>query len=73
LNGQSTPQMPLLFRLDVTALQPKILAILSDTKELVGNTQLKCLKTLEVYIFSITELINPRFYCDSVLLLLLLK
>jgi len=56
ISGQTTPQMLIRFRPDVTALEPKIVLILAGTNDLAGNTGPMTLGQIEDNLASMAEL-----------------
>jgi lysophospholipase L1-like esterase len=56
IGGQTTPQMLLRFRVDVLALQPKVVVILAGTNDLAGNTGPMTLEETEGNLASMAEL-----------------
>ena len=56
ISGQTTPQMLLLFRQDVIALQPKVVVILAGTNDIAGNTGPSSLEMIADNIKSMAEL-----------------
>jgi lysophospholipase L1-like esterase len=56
ISGQTTPQMLIRFRPDVTALQPKVVVILAGTNDLAGNTGPMTVAQIEGNLTSMAEL-----------------
>ena len=56
IGGQTTPQMLLRFRSDVTELEPKVVVILAGTNDLAGNTGLTDVQTIADNIKSMCEI-----------------
>jgi lysophospholipase L1-like esterase len=56
IGGQTTPQMLVRFRLDVVALQPKVVVILAGTNDIAGNTGPMSLEEIEGNLAAMTEL-----------------
>jgi lysophospholipase L1-like esterase len=56
ISGQTTPQMLVRFRLDVIALQPKVVVILAGTNDIAGNTGPMTLEQIEANLASMAEL-----------------
>ena len=60
ISGQTTPQMLIRFRLDVIALQPKVVVIFAGTNDLAGNTGLMSLEAIQNNLTSMAELARAR-------------
>src|SRR5215470_5538074 len=56
ISGQTTPQMLIRFRLDVIALQPKVVVILAGTNDIAGNTGPMSVEEIEANLASMSEL-----------------
>jgi lysophospholipase L1-like esterase len=56
ISGQTTPQMLVRFRPDVTALKPRVVVILAGTNDLAGNTGPMTLEATEDNLASMAEL-----------------
>jgi lysophospholipase L1-like esterase len=56
ISGQTTPQMLIRFRADVTALMPKVVVILAGTNDIAGNTGPTTLQAIEDNLTSMAEL-----------------
>src|SRR5438477_156789 len=56
ISGQTTPQMLVRFRQDVSALKPAVVVILGGTNDIAGNTGPSTLEMIEDNIASMTEL-----------------
>jgi len=55
ISGQTTPQMLVRFRQDVSALQPVVVVILAGTNDIAGNTGPSTLEMIEDNLASMTE------------------
>jgi lysophospholipase L1-like esterase len=60
ISGQTTPQMLLRFRADVTALQPQVVVILAGTNDIAGNTGPMTLQETEDNLASMSELAHAH-------------
>jgi len=70
ISGQTTPQMLVRFRQDVTALQPKVVVLLAGTNDIAGNTGPMTLEQTADSITSMAELATAngiKFVLSSVL------
>jgi lysophospholipase L1-like esterase len=56
ISGQTTPQMLIRFRPDVTALRPKVVVILAGTNDIAGNTGPTTLSAIEDNLISMFEI-----------------